>query len=225
MAVGLKLEKRDKLTRSQMRELRDGGKVPVIIYGKDLEENVMAAIDEADIKGILRAHEQIVEFSGIDAVEKKQALLKEVQEDLMDNQIVHVDFNVFHAGEELTLEVPIILKGEPRGVKEEEGILTQEIHELEISCKPMNVPKELEVDVSELGINDSILIQDLQLPEGVRTDEDPEEPVASVRPPKEEEEAAEEEVLGEESAEPEVISERKETPEEGAEAGTETKEE
>lgn len=221
MAVALKLEKRDKMTTGQMRQLRDTGKVPAIVYGKDLDGNVMASVDAVDMRKILRAHEQIVELTGIETVEKKQALLKEVQEDSLTNILLHVDFNVFHAGEEITLQIPINTKGEPVGVKDEEGVLTQEIHELEVMCKPANVPKEILVDVSELHINDSISLKDIQLPEGVRTETDPEETVVTVRPPKEEEaEPAEGEELEEGAAEPEVISEKKE--DEGAETEEES---
>ncbi len=217
MAVALKLEKRDKMTTSQMKKLRKGGKVPAIVYGKDLDSNVMASVDEVDMRRIIRAHEQIVELTGIEAIEKKQALLKEVQEDTLYNIMLHVDFNVFHAGEEITLQIPINTKGEPVGVKEEEGVMTQEIHELEVMCKPANVPKEIVVDVSELHINDTISLKDIQLPEGVRTDIDLEETLVTVRPPKEEEaEPAEGEILEEGTAEPEVISERKDDAEDQA---------
>ena len=107
--------------------------------------------------------------------------------------------------EEIEVDVTVKLIGEPTGVKKQGGSLDHGLWELDVICLPTNIPEHIEVDVSHLNIGDGIHVKDLVLPQGVRTDHDPEAMVASVVAPMREEEEDETEAG---AAEPEVIGEK-----------------
>jgi len=118
-----------------------------------------------------------------------------------------VDFQVLHKGEKVIVEVPVVLKGEPVGLKKG-GVMEQLIRELEVRAVPAKLPSAIEVDVSHLDIGDAIHVRDLQVEEGVEILEDPEQTVVTILAPKkaaEEEEAPPEEgeaAAGEAPSEP-----------------------
>jgi large subunit ribosomal protein L25 len=115
-----------------------------------------------------------------------------------------VDFYQIHAGEKLTVQIPIKLIGAAPGVKAG-GILQHALDELEVSCLPDAIPDRIEVDISGLDIGDSIHVHELNVPEGVEVESDADRTVCSVVPPTISVEEAPAEVAAEVSAEPEVI--------------------
>jgi large subunit ribosomal protein L25 len=155
---------------------------------------------------------------------KKKArpcLIKEIQYDPVKGDIVHVDFNEVSLTKEIKVNVPVATKGEPMGVKQEGGSLEHILWEIEVECLPTQIPNQIEVDVSQLKIGDSIHIKDISFPSNIKVLNDPGAIVLSVAAPiKEEIPVAP--VEGEVTQEPEVIKEKKEVPaEEEAEAGKE----
>jgi large subunit ribosomal protein L25 len=136
-------------------------------------------------------------------------------------EIVHVDFNQISLTKEIKVNVPVVAKGEPAGVKLEGGSLEHILWEIEVACLPTNIPQGIEVDVSGLKLGDSVHVKDLSVPAGVKILNDPGAIVLSVAAPMKEEVPVEA-VEGAEKQEPEVIKEKKEVPEEG---GAEAKEE
>ena len=146
-------------------------------------------------------------------------LIKQIQYHPVREDIIHVDFNEISLTEEIKVNVPVAAKGEPIGVKQEGGSLEHILWEIEVECLPMNIPQEIEVEVSKLNMNDSIHVKDIKFPAGVKVLTDPEAVVLSVVAPiKEEEIAPVEGAEGEELQEPEVIKEKKEVLAEGEEA-------
>ena len=133
-------------------------------------------------------------------------LIKETQYHPVSDQITHIDFIRISLDEEIEVNVPVVARGDAIGVKDG-GSLDHHLWELNITCLPMKIPKNLEADVTELKIGDAVYVKDIVLPEGVTTDHDPEDIIISVVPPmKEEEEASAEE--GDASEEPEVTKEK-----------------
>ena len=145
---------------------------------------------------------------GEKAVKDKTVLIKEIQREPIKYAILHVDFNEISLTDVLKVNIPIVARGEPVGVKIDSGILEHILRELQVECLPTDIPEKIEVDVSAMKIGDSVLIKNIILPEGVKVTNDPELIALIVKAPKVEVVAPEGET--EESAEPELIRKKKE---------------
>jgi large subunit ribosomal protein L25 len=124
------------------------------------------------------------------ALNGKAAIVKEIQRDYVKGHLVHVDFQTIKEDEELNVDVALKLVGEAPGVKVQNGILTFVTHELTVRCLPKNIPSVVEVDISSLGLGQSIHAGDVKLPEGVVLAGDAEATVASVVAARQTEEVA-----------------------------------
>jgi large subunit ribosomal protein L25 len=138
---------------------------------------------------------------------EKQYLIKEVQYDYLDHTPIHLDLARVDLDERVKVRVGIELRGVPKGVSEG-GVLDQHLADLEVECLVTEIPDTLHPIVLELGLEESLLVKDLELPSGVVALADPEERVATVKPllvtpEPEEAEAAEEPAA--ETEEPQVI--------------------
>jgi large subunit ribosomal protein L25 len=99
--------------------------------------------------------------------ETHEVFVKEIQRSILTGNIVHVDFYEVESGLALRTKVEVRIHGTPRGVREG-GILELPIHEIEVECLPKDLPERIDVDVSGLGVNQSIHVHDLALNEAVR---------------------------------------------------------
>lgn len=202
--------------KSKIKDLRQTGFVPAVIYGAERtaqnlklsHHELIQVIHQRGIEGVLI---QLI----IDEGKKKPCVVKEIQYDPVHSEILHVDFNEISLTKALKIKVPVACDGEAVGVKQDGGSLEQILWEAEVECLPTAIPNKLEVNVASLKIGDSIFVKDMKLPEGVKLLEDPEAIVVTVSAPMKEEVAVEP-VEGAETQEPEVIREKKEVAEEGA---------
>jgi len=200
----LKISKREKLGTREARRFRLENFVPAIIYGHG-RENQAVNLSLHDIVLAVRHGEQLLKCD-LDG-EEQNLLIKDVQYDYMGHEIIHVDLTRVNLDEQVDVTVSIVLRGTPVGVENEDGVLRQQLSDLNVRCVVTNIPEELRVSVAEMHTGDVLHIADLELPEGVTTDDDPETVIASVSIVVEEvEEVAEEEVTGG----PEVIGEKAE---------------
>lgn len=217
----LKAELRDERGKGAARQLRRTGRIPAVVYGHG-EDTRSLSVNARDLDRLfarISIENTLLDLEIGDEGSVK-ALIREVQTHPFKAEVLHVDFYQVHAGEEIDLDVPLHLTGTAAGVLEG-GILEQPMHELPISCLPDAIPDAVEIDVSELDVGDSIHVRDLDLPEGVRTDIDPDRTLCSVVPPSvlaievEEEVAVPEAVEGVPGeVEPELIGEAPEEEEE-----------
>ncbi len=147
------------------------------------------------------------------------------QHEPVRGSLIHVDLKRIAMDQKLTVNVPIVLKGEAAGVKQQGGILEQITREVEVQCLPADIPSQIEADVSELVFGKVMRIADLPRSEKLKFLSDPNQPVAHVITIKEEVAPTPETVAAEAAAtpaEPEVIKKGKqETEEEGAEGAAE----
>src|SRR6185436_9717165 len=200
---------RDGTGKGSARSLRAKGQIPAIIYGHG-REPLALAIDTRELEKLLSkisAESTVIEL----AMDGKTArtLIREIQRHPFKRQILHVDFQELVAGEKVTVRVPIILTGIPDGVRQEGGVLDQTLRELEVEVDPSDIPNHIEIDVTPLGIGNSIHVSDIKLPEGAEYTGDEDASVCVVSAPRAvvETVAATEEV--EATAEPEVIRKAK----------------
>ena len=221
MAKQVKLSARPRadVGRNSVKHLRARGVIPAVIYGhKDQPSNL--EINQREIAALLShaVGENILVELEITGGATKLSLIQEVQHHPVRRDILHVDFLEVAMDEVLHTEVPVEPFGEADGVKNYGGLLEQSLRSLAIECLPKDLPEIIRVDVSALGLNQSLHIRDLVLPEGVKATADADLTVFIVAEPKVEVEP----VAGAEASKgPEVIREKK--PAEGAEAGKEKK--
>jgi len=209
----LKAQKRDAAGKGPARALRREGRVPAVLYGRELD-SVHLSVDARDAEYLF--HSISVDNTIVDLAvegEKKpyQTLVREIQTHPWKESLIHIDFLRIQEGVEVDLDVPVHLVGVPVGVRLEGGVLEQTIHDIPVRCIPSKIPEVFELDVTNLDLNDSLHISDIAFGEGVelRISEDlticsvavprvSEEPELEAAEPLEGEEAAEEE--GEEEA-------------------------
>src|SRR4051794_39020196 len=202
---------RSELGSRANKRLRDSGQIPGVIYGHK-EAVVTVTLPKKDVVGHLNRGAHLFDLS-VDGKSEK-VLVKEVQYDHLGLEVLHVDFARVSLDEKVELTVPLELKGTPKG-EAEGGVLQQILSDLEIECLVTDIPAAIKVNVDHLGVNDSLHVSDLKLPDGVKALQDGDLIVATVKVIAEEATAE-----AEGTAEPEVIGKK---PEEGEAAAAEAK--
>ncbi|MBD3180359.1 MAG: 50S ribosomal protein L25 [Candidatus Latescibacteria bacterium] len=219
--ISLKSHIRERTGKKSGRRIRREGKVPGILYGHK-QEPLPLVMDEHDIWEILHnaSTENLIIQLDVEGVEMKDeiTLVKEVQQHPVTGEILHIDLLRVYTDEKIDVNVQIQTTGEPRGVKEEGGILYQAVRRIIVNSKAADIPDLITIDVSDLGIGDSIHISDI-VKEYEQFDfvYDSDRTIAHVSAPKELE-------LPEEEVEEEIELEEGEEVEEGEEAEEEGEE-
>ena len=152
-----------------VRRLRREGDVPAVIYGGD-KENISIAINHDVLFHSLEKEEFHSAIIVINTDGKKeQAILRAVQRHPHKINILHADFQRVDDNKLLTMSLPIHFIGEEDcvGVKTSGGMLTHLINDVELSCMPKDLPERIELDVTNLDLNESLHLTDIKLPEGV----------------------------------------------------------
>jgi len=210
--IKLDSNKRTMTGKGSARKLRSAGRLPVILYGPEMSP-IMLSLDYKQLQKILRGKsaENIIFDLEVDSNGKNQSkrvMIKELQKDPVTREYLHVDFYEISMEKELEVDIPLYLVNTPLGVTEG-GILEHIRREVKVSCMPKNLVDKIEIDVSGLAIGQSLHIEDIDLPSGLKTIEDGDLTIATVVAPSIEEEVVEEELEeeGEEKAEEEAESE------------------
>jgi len=196
--------------KNSNRRLRSQGLIPGILYGKEIK-NESIAVNPSEVTSILTSDSgQNTIFKLKVGKTKVDVLIKDYMLDPVKGFLKHIDFLAVNLADVMTFQVPVHIEGEAVGVKDFGGVLETILREIEVECKASDIPENILIDVSSLGLNEQVRIKDLNVAEGIRILTDPEQVVLNLAPPAVSEEAAEveEEELGlegEESAEPEVL--------------------
>ncbi|NOZ85245.1 MAG: 50S ribosomal protein L25/general stress protein Ctc [Deltaproteobacteria bacterium] len=203
----LEAERRTETGKGVARKLRAQGKIPAICYGKNLKAIPMALVP-GELAKVLDREKGVntlikLDIKGEEPMEKL-VLVKDRQFHPLSGSLLHADFVEVKEGEVLRIEVPLILTGRSKGVKEG-GTLSQPRRRLLIECTPDKIPTKIELDVTNLDLGDSIHIDELEMPDGVKAVYDRSYTVAVVvAPSAEKEEKVEEEAAAEEEKEGEA---------------------
>ena len=192
-----------------MNQLRKDGFVPGVYYSKGQEQINFAVEAIALNKYVFTSKTNIIQLT-FEGEEGIGCIIKDVQFDPVTDKVVHIDMLGVVLGQVLQLEVPVSFTGSAIGVKEG-GILQEQLHKLEVECLPRHIPENLEIDVTELNIGDSIYIRDLEFENITLLNNETTNVVSVVAPRAEEEEVDEDEVDidSDEAAQPEVIAKGK----------------
>ncbi len=150
----------EKSKQSELKELRQTGKVPAVVYGFETE-NTSLSVDENEFIKVIRevGRNGVIDLEIADGV--TQVMVNEYQFDALKNQVTHIDFIAINMQTEVTVEVQIELTGEAPGQKEG-GVLEQPLFEVSVTAKPADIPETIEVDISELNVGDSIHVEDIR---------------------------------------------------------------
>lgn len=197
MSVSLEVSKREVRPRSLRNKLRHEGKVPAIVYGYNVESTPIS-FDSATFSKVLRENAANTVITMNIEGKKVNTLVHEVQSNTFTNQLEHVEFLSVNMTEETEVETEVVLVGESTGVKSG-GVLAQNLYTVIVSATPDQLPENIEVDITDLALGDSITVADLTKNDAYTIITDGEEQIAAVVAPTEEEESTGE------AAEPEVI--------------------
>lgn len=150
----------EKSKQSELKELRQNGKVPAVVYGFETE-NTSLSVDENEFIKVVRevGRNGVIDLEVAEGT--TQVMVNDYQFDALKNQITHIDFIAINMQTEVTVEVQIVLAGEAPGQKEG-GVLEQPLFEVSVTAKPADIPETIEVDISELNIGDSIHVEDIR---------------------------------------------------------------
>ena len=192
-AFELEINSRDTLGKGHSRRLRLQGKVPAVLYGGGKNPASVAL----DHNKLLHQMENAAFYTSILTLnmgEKAESVVvKDVQHHPFKRQVLHVDFQRILADEKITLIVPIHYSNQEDavGVKVQGGEIAILISDVEVTCLPGDLPEFLEVDVSELELNQRISLSDISAPEGVEIlalSHDQDRSIVTINPPRKEEE-------------------------------------
>ncbi len=220
MDATLQAEKREGRGKNEARRLRARGRIPAVVYGAEKGKAVEIAVDPRMLLRILHSESGVNTLIGLHlAGGDTRVLVKEYQLDPIDHKLLHADFYQVAMDKTLTVTVPVVLKGEAKGVKQQGGIVDFVHREIEIEVLPGDIPESIMVDISELMLHEGLRVRDVQT-EGSQwtATSDPDMMIVHVVPPRAEEVVAVVDVVAVGAvapAEPEVIKKGKlEKPEE-----------
>jgi large subunit ribosomal protein L25 len=202
MSDVLEVSERELLGKLNSRRLRAEGIVPAVLYGHG-EPSVSLKFHADQIRASLRHGAHIVELQG---AAKGTALLQDVQWDVFQQHILHVDLLRVDATERVKVEVPIVLRGSAPG-ENEGGVIEFLMHSIEIETSVASVPDKLHLSVNDLHLNTALKAADIEdMPEGATVENADAVIVQCVTPTVVLDE--DDEVAGASGAEPEVIGEK-----------------
>lgn len=175
----------------KVKILRERGLLPAVLYGpktKNLSLEISAKEFEKAYKSAGESSLLSLEIEG----QKFLVLIHEVEKEPLTGNPIHVDFYQPRLDEEIEARIPLVFEGDSLAIKDLGGTLIKNIQEVIVKALPQNLPHEIKVNIEKLKtLEDSILIKDLILPQGVKALKDPEEIIAIVSlPEKVEEELA-----------------------------------
>jgi large subunit ribosomal protein L25 len=227
----LMISQREGTGKSIARRLRRSGRIPAILYGGASPMSI--TVNPRDVLRLIHGHAGTTQLlnltfeaagNGAAGNGNRMAIIRDMQFDPVSEDLLHVDLQEVSMDRAITVTVAVHAVGEASGVKNQQGILSLVLHELQISCLPGQIPEQIDADVSALEIGDVLTVAQLTPPPGVRILNDPGQAVATVSPPRAEETPEVAAVAATAApAEPEVLTERK-PKEEAAEAGKKERE-
>jgi len=204
--------KRREVIGKKVKNLRREGKLPAVLFGHGIESTPIV-LDLRETTKILSSVGSSTLITVNLEGNEHAVLVRERQRDILYRTLLHIDFQAISMTETVRAQVPIHIGDvEAPAVESYGAMINTGLDVLEIECLPQDLPDRIRIDVSGLiEIGDSILVQDISLPDGIQVLDDPEGliVVASAPIAEEVEEEVEEEIILEEGAEPEVIDKGK----------------
>jgi large subunit ribosomal protein L25 len=186
MSTVLQAKERKEFRHSSLKAIRQSGNIPGIIYGSKVDSKPVF-ISSADLTKTIRQ----VGRNGVISLDvegsKQDVVLTDYQEDSIKREIIHVDFLAIDKSSKINVDVRLVLTGEAAGVKDG-GVLQQPLHQVSITSTPDQIPQQIEVDVTNLQVGETLTIADILYQGTFTINHENDEVVASILPPKQEDE-------------------------------------
>jgi large subunit ribosomal protein L25 len=134
------------------------------VYGTEKNKALEIAVDPRTLLRILHSESGVNTLIGLEGAGLStggKVLVKEYQLDPIDHKLLHADFYAVAMDKAIEVTVPIVIKGEPKGVKQQGGVVDFVNREIEVQCLPGDIPEHIDVDISELMLHQGIRVRDL----------------------------------------------------------------
>ncbi len=210
----LEAVKREGRGKNEANRLRAVGQIPAVVYGTRKAgkppEGVAVAVDPKTLLRILHSESGANTLISlrVDGAESR-VMVKEYQLDPITHQLLHADFYQLAMDKAITVTVPVVLRGESRGVKLQGGLLDFVTREIQVLCLPTDIPEHITIDVTELTLNQSIRVRELPQDAKWKPVTEGETMLVHIVMPKAEESATAAAAEGAVAAEPEVAKKGK----------------
>lgn len=153
-------QERKDLKRSALKELRNGGEIPAVVYGSDIDTKSIS-VKNADFLKVMKG----VGRNGIISLnidgEAKDVMLRDYQDNTLTRDILHVDFLQVDQHTEIDTKVSVVLKGTSIGEKAG-GVVKQILHELDVTAAAINIPDNIEIDITDFEIGHTVRVGDIK---------------------------------------------------------------
>lgn len=177
----LQAEKRLHKQKSAMRDERFKGKVPAVVYGKNIESTPLY-VEEAQLLKLIREYGSNVLLQLNWDSQTSSVMISDMQINPLKQSLIHIDFHEVNLKQKTRVEVPIVLIGE-ESVTKTGAVLQKQTHMLEVEALPTHIPDRINVDVTGLEIGDHLAVGDVVVPKDVQILADKETVILSVLPP------------------------------------------
>lgn len=183
--IALTAQVREKTGKGVARELRRNSMIPAVLYGHGTTMPLSLNVKEmARILNTEGGEHALINLTlqGGKGKAERMALIKTYQTDPIRGGLMHVDLQEVAMDEKVRVAVAVHITGTSVGVKEG-GILQHSLREVEVECLPGQIPDSIDVDITQLKVNESLHVSDLPMPAGIKVLEDSEATVVTIQPP------------------------------------------
>lgn len=155
----IEVEKRELSSKkSYVKELRADGNVPGVYYSHDSKESIPFMVSIKNLREAMKSDSQVYKINV--GGKSRDVIMKSIQYHPLTEDILHIDLYGVKMDAKVNVKVPIVLIGQSIGVKEG-GVLNQSMTEIEVACLPANIPQDIEVDISNLNLGDTLRIENI----------------------------------------------------------------
>jgi len=163
MEATLEATARETFGKNEARRTRRQGKVPAVLYGGDRRQATPIAVDPRALLKILHSESGANTLISLklDGGGDARVLVKDFQLDPITHHVLHADFYRVAMDKVIEVTIPVIVKGEPKGVKQQSGVLEFVRREIVIECLPADIPENVTIDVSELMLHQGVRVRDI----------------------------------------------------------------
>jgi large subunit ribosomal protein L25 len=176
------VQKRENTGKGHNRRARSGGLIPAVVYGGG-KDSVSIQIDRKSMLDLMKkagSENPIYLLKLTDSGGERHAMIREVQIDPISRQVLHIDFQRVLMDQKVRVQVPVELVGVAYGVKTQSGVLDFVTREVQVECLPGDIPKQVELDVTEIHAGHHAEARDLKLPNGVTLLDEPDKVIISI---------------------------------------------
>ena len=172
--------------KSFVKGLRHNGDIPGIYYSHDSKESIPFMVTQKVLREALKSDSQVYKINV--GSKTRDVIIKSIQYHPITEEMLHIDLYGVDMDTKVTVKVPILITGQPIGVREEGGVLNQSMTELDIECLPSDIPQNIEADVSNLAIGDTMRLENITTADNLTLVGDSDMLIASVVAPAKQEE-------------------------------------